>query len=247
MVDALELTPQDTVIEIGAGLGAVTQRLVHKLIGLESKIYAVEIDNRLTTKLKMMFAENTNMKVVEANILDWLPTVETEKPFKVLGSLPFYITSPIIHTIIKMKKQPEICVLMTQKEVAHKICAQQDKASYMSTFVQTFFETNYINIVPRNKFNPVPKVDGAIIKLKSEQGLSHLQKPHQQEQIYKYERFLHKGFSNPRKMLNKIFSKEELTKTNTDGNLRAQNITPKKWVEMFELLVEGKPKRVTLP
>jgi 16S rRNA (adenine1518-N6/adenine1519-N6)-dimethyltransferase len=231
MVSLLNLSPDDTVIEIGAGLGALTEKLAQQLVDPMSKIYAIEIDHRLIKKLETMFLANLNLKVVETDILNWLPTFEYKKEFKILGSLPFYITSPIIHSIIKMPKQPKICVLLIQKEVAQKICAKTDKASYMSTFVQTFFDTELIDIVTRDKFDPTPKVDGAIIRMEVKTAVGAYS--YTPQQIAKYEGFLHKGFSNPRKMLNKIFTKEELDKANLDGSLRAQNIPPYKWVQAY--------------
>ena len=120
-----------------------------------------------------------------------------------------------------------------QKEVAEKVSAKGNDASYISSFVQTFFNVGYLYTVDKSLFDPEPKVHGGIVKLvRKESGLSS-------NDIEKYEGFLHKAFSHPRKMLNKSFTKEELEKVGIDPKLRPQNISPQKWVEMFETLVLG--------
>lgn len=256
MVSALELQSNDTIIEIGPGLGAVTSKLVktlsaEPLVG-QAQLFAVEFDARLIGPLKETFEPQSSnnsptnsstrpvVHVIHANILDWLPQfnlvdhrdpkiLDSGSTLKIIGSLPYYITSPILHTIIKMRFQPEICVLLVQKEVAQKIAAQAPDASYLSVFIQTFFDIEFLQKVDKTKFIPPPKVDGAILKLTSKQSpLIDV------SAINKYERFLHRGFASPRKMLNKVLTKEELTKTGISGNLRPQNLDVATWVEIFK-------------
>jgi 16S rRNA (adenine1518-N6/adenine1519-N6)-dimethyltransferase len=130
-----------------------------------------------------------------------------------------------------MPVRPEKAVLLVQKEVAQKIAATAPDSSYMSVFVQTFYDVIYLETVPRTKFDPAPKVDGGIIKMvhREDPGISA-------EMVQKYEGFLHKGFSNPRKMLNKVFTKEELQKIGVEANLRPQNLDASQWLEAFKLL-----------
>jgi len=234
MVHSLNLASLDTVVEIGAGLGAVTQKLSENLFDVGSRIYAVEIDERFIPKLEEMFRETLNVTVITADILEWLPQQIFEKPYKVLGSLPYYITSPILHMLVKLYQRPEKAVLLIQKEVAENIVEKAPRASYISTFLQTFFEITYLKTVPKDFFTPVPKVDGAVISLEkklTDGVFADLQV------VEKYERFLHKGFSHPRKMLNKPFSKEELSKAGIDGNLRPHDLDTSVWVDMFKKLV----------
>jgi 16S rRNA (adenine1518-N6/adenine1519-N6)-dimethyltransferase len=233
MVDALNVASGDVVVEIGPGLGALTEILAQRLSNHGSKIYAVEIDPRFVFKLKEMFLEYLNVHVIQADILEWLPGFEHAGDYKLIGSLPFYITSPIIHGIIHMNNRPERCVMLVQKEVAERIAADVPDASYFSTFVQTFYDVEYVGEVSREDFDPAPRVDGGILVFdRKNVDMSY-------DQVRRYEGFLHKGFSNPRKMLNKVFSKDELVRVNVSGNLRPQNINPEKWVEMFETLAGG--------
>ncbi|MFH1863451.1 MAG: rRNA adenine dimethyltransferase family protein, partial [bacterium] len=198
-----------------------------------SELNAVEVDERFFGKLISMYADEQNIKIINADILEWLPNFESPHDFKIIGSLPYYITSPIIHSIIKMKKRPNVCVLLVQKEVAEKIKSPTPDSSYMSCFIQTFFDVSYLGKVPKNRFRPEPEVDGGILKfVRKEEDFSP-------EFIVKYEGFLHKAFSNPRKMLNKMFTKEELEKGGVAQTLRAQNLNSSQWLEFYKVLNQG--------
>lgn len=228
MIRELDMQDGETLIEIGPGLGAFTQEIINHYGESQIKIEAVELDTRFVDKLNNMFKEVGNFKIIEANILDWLPKYKGKKA-KVLGSLPYYITSPIIHEIIKMKHRPDVAVLLIQKEVAKKIAAKAPDSSYMSCFVQTFYEVEYMGKVDKKEFSPVPKVDGGIIKLTS-------RKPQKISDIGRYERFLHLAYSNPRKMLNKMFKEDERNRASIDGTKRAQDYGWEKWVEAYSIL-----------
>jgi 16S rRNA A1518/A1519 N6-dimethyltransferase RsmA/KsgA/DIM1 with predicted DNA glycosylase/AP lyase activity len=131
-----------------------------------------------------------------------------------------------------MKVLPEACVFLVQKEVAEKISNKAPDSSYLSSFVQSFFTVEYLGKIEAKKFNPVPEVDGGIIKLVN----LHPNVRFDPEFIEKYEGFLHKAYSHPRKMLNKAFSKEDLLKGDIDTNLRAQNLDAGEWLSFFKLL-----------
>jgi len=230
MIDSLGLNDNEKIVEIGSGLGILTEDLASRLLGLTYRVYAVEIDERFVPKLENMFTFNPNVFVVHADILNWLPEFKTEEDFKILGSLPFYITSPILHLIIKMPKQAETCVLLVQKEVAQKITNQAPDTSYLSAFIQTFYDVNYIDTVSKTSFKPQPQVDGAILQFKKNSVR------HTLEFINEYEQFLHQGFKHPRKMLNKAFSKQELQKGAIDPNLRPQVLSAAQWLQFFKVL-----------
>lgn len=228
MVEALGVVNGDEIIEIGPGHGAVTEVLGDRIKGTKSVVRAVEVDERFIGKLVNMFLYDHNVKIVEDNILDYLPDFKPQGEFKIIGSLPYYITSPILHTIIKMKKLPSVCVLLVQDEVAHKVSNTSPDASYLSSFTQTFFDVKYLFKVKKDMFKPEPKVNGAVIKLsKREVNFDY-------DFIERYEGFLHKGFASPRKMLNKQFTKEELEKGGIDASLRAQNLSADQWLKFFK-------------
>ena len=232
MVKALDIKTGDYIIEIGPGHGALTEVLGDIVRDTETTVDAVEIDERFYEKLLGMYSHDKNIRLVNEDILRWLPRFYPDNDFKIIGSLPYYITSPIIHAIIHMKKRPKVSVLLIQKEVAEKIKSKIPDSSYMSCFVQTFFDVEYIGKVSKNRFKPEPKVDGGILKLTRKEG------DVTSEFVYKYEGFLHKAFANPRKMLNKMFTKEELLKGNIDPTLRAQNLSADDWGKFYQVLYE---------
>lgn len=231
MVKAIDASDDEIIIEIGPGLGAVTKELIDNYGYTEGvSIKAVEVDIRFVEKLSNMFNWNTNFEVIPANILTWLPDFDPkERVFKIVGSLPYNITSPILHTIIKMNTLPKTCVILIQKEVAQKILAEPPKSNYLSSFVQTFFEVEHIKNVKSGSFTPTPKVDGGIIKLTKRKDIKI-------DDISKYENFLHDAYKYPRKMLNKVFYKDELNRANIDGKKRPQAYGWEKWVEIYTIL-----------
>ena len=228
VVDALEVVDGDEIIEIGPGHGAVTEALGNRVKGTKSVVRAVEVDERFIGKLVNMFLYDPNVKIVEDNILDYLPDYEPQGEFKIIGSLPYYITSPILHVVIKMEKLPKICVFLIQDEVAIKVSSTSPDASYLSSFTQTFFDVEYLFKVEKDMFKPEPKVNGAVIKLVRRDA------NYDRKFIEKYEGFLHKGFASPRKMLNKQFTKDELEKGGIHASLRPQNLSADEWVKFFE-------------
>lgn len=226
LVSYLCVESGDTIIEIGPGKGALTSILVSKS-PLESKIIAVEIDERFIRLLNLKFTPKTNVKIVHANILDYLPTFKCEKKLKIIGALPYYITSPILHSVIKMNPQPEIAVFVVQKEVGEKVANIKNKMNYLAAFIQAFYDVTYLGVIKKEKFDPVPSVDSAIIKLtKNEVHLTH-------SDINEYEDFLHSKFKHPKKMINKVFTKEELSEYSVSGELRPHEIDIKTWLNLF--------------
>src|SRR4030042_1205254 len=156
MVGALGICDGDVVIEIGPGHGFLTEELSIYATKRNVKVYAVEIDRRFVDKLINMFEYEAEINVIEDDILHWLPEFTSERPIRIIGSLPFYITSPILHATIKMKSMPVSCVYLIQKEVADKTVSTKPDACYMSSFIQSFYSVQFLEVVSRDKFEPPP-------------------------------------------------------------------------------------------
>lgn len=233
MVEALYIRDGDEIVEIGPGHGVITNLLAQKTKDLDVRVYAIELDVRLYQELNNFYSGNKKLEIIKENILDWLPRFSTDKRLKIIGSVPYYITSPMIHKIIKMSVAPQTVVLLIQKEVAEKIKSVAPDSSYMSSFVQTFFDVKYLGKVPSKKFDPEPKVDGGIIKMTKKESANF-----NPVFIKKYEGFLHKAYSNPRKMLNKMFTKEELERGTINPTLRAQNLDADGWLTFYKKINE---------
>lgn len=229
MVSLLDIKTNFNVIEIGPGPGTFTTEIV-KNIDDTNNFYAIELDKRFANNLQDKYKNTTNIHILNENFLDWARLIELTGTNILLGSIPYYITSPIIHTIIKMYNPPISVILMVQKEVAEKIAEKKVKPNYFSTFVKTFYDVNYIETVSRNVFTPVPNVDSAVIKLNLKQDTFGI------KDIQKYENFLHMGFKHQKKMLNKSFKIELLEKIGLTGNERPHNLDVPTWINIYKEL-----------
>lgn len=222
LIKTADLSNNDTVLEIGAGKGFVTEELAK----LPKKVIAVEFDSGLISTLKSNLGTYENVEIVNQNILSYLDS--SKKKHKVVGSIPYQITSPLIHKLLTLKNPPLLITLLVQYEVAKKITALPPKATYLSNFVQTFADVKYIKKVSKKAFRPIPKVDGAIIKII----------PHAERyplNAKSYSKFLHKGFSTPRKMLNKVFNPDVLKATEINPKRRPQELETVEWMKLFNL------------
>jgi 16S rRNA (adenine1518-N6/adenine1519-N6)-dimethyltransferase len=162
---AAELTPEDTVLEIGPGIGTLTQALA--MTG--ASVVSVELDKRLIPVLQETIGAYENVRVVQGDILkiNILETVQAE-PFKVCANLPYYITTPIIMNLLEQKLPIERLVVMVQKEVAERMTASPGGREYgaISVAMQYYTEPKIAFIVKAGSFLPAPKVDSAVLVCK---------------------------------------------------------------------------------
>lgn len=176
IIDAAELTESTLVIEIGPGMGALTQVAAEKA----GKVIAVEIDRHLIPVLGEVVGHLDNVEIINQDILktDINELIDSEKKnfatsdheidkVVILGNLPYYITTPIIMGILERQIEMDTMVIMMQKEVAERIVATPGGKTYgaLSIACQFFCETNYVTTVPRTVFQPQPKVDSAVLRL----------------------------------------------------------------------------------
>lgn len=235
MVDSISVTENDTVVEIGSGTGVVTRYLLEKVQSNKANLIAVEFDSELIPILTTKFLSQDRFQLENANILNYLDVIEERKiqNLKLIGSLPYNITSPLLHKVTKMKYIPTECVFLVQKEVGHKLSLKSPDSSYLSIYIQSFYDVSILSVIDKKYFNPIPKVDGAVIKMAKNEVLSDIDIP-------SYERFLHRCFINPRKMLNKVFSSEELKLSGFVGTDRPQNYDVPFYIEAYKKLITSK-------
>lgn len=169
IAEAAELTKDDNVIEIGPGIGALTEHLARDA----GKVLAFEIDQRLIPVLEDTLSPYENVTVINEDILEADIVSESEKVFgeakdiKVVANLPYYITTPIMIHLLMSPLDIKTMVVMMQKEVADRMSAKPSTKAYgsLSIAVQYYMEASLAFIVPRTAFVPQPNVDSAIIKL----------------------------------------------------------------------------------
>jgi len=164
ILDAAELSPSDTVMEVGPGLGVLTEGLV-KAAG---RVIAIELDRKFAAILQERIVSG-NLTVVNEDVLKTDPA-ELLKPrgisdYKVVANLPYYITAPVIRHFLEATLKPCLMVLMVQKEVAKQITAMPGNMSLLSVSVQFYGAPKVVAIVPARSFYPAPKVDSAILKI----------------------------------------------------------------------------------
>lgn len=197
IIEAGELSPNDTVVEIGPGFGVLTLAMAP----LVKKIFTFEIERTLEPYWNDEQKEFPNIEVVWGNVLNQVPHYETEifdklKNYKVLANIPYQITSKILRLLLEeVQNKPERIVLMIQKEVGERIIAKPKDMSMLAVSVQYYGEPKIISKVSKGCFWPNPKVDSALLMIKPYRD--------QKNNFTDKEFFelVRAGFSHPRKQL----------------------------------------------
>ncbi|MDQ0247607.1 16S rRNA (adenine1518-N6/adenine1519-N6)-dimethyltransferase [Bacillus fengqiuensis] len=169
IVDYAEVTEQTGAIEIGPGIGALTEQLAKRA----KKVVAFEIDQRLLPILKDTLSPYPNVKIIHQDILkaDVHNVITSEfegvEDLMVVANLPYYVTTPILMKLLEEKIPVRGIVVMLQKEVADRIAAKPGTKDYgsLSIAIQYYTEAETVMVVPKTVFNPQPNVDSAVLRL----------------------------------------------------------------------------------
>ena len=253
IIQASELDKNDTILEIGPGLGTLTNELIKKC----GTVVAIEKDKKIARlikeKPKATFANVafgfSSLKIINDDILkinlnELIKKYSKNKKYKLISNIPYYITSPVIKLFLENSIQPELIVLLVQKEVAERICAEPGKLSILALSVQIYGEPEIVSYVDKSSFYPEPKVNSAILKIKN------IKKEFSEEYYKKLFKIIKIGFSSKRKkLINNLsaglqISKEEsesiLQKAKINSNARAQELSLEEWEE----LANGKLEKI---
>ena len=165
IVDALELREDDELIEIGPGTGAITQHMVGKV----RRFTAIELDDQLAAALQGRYADTPSFHLVHQDVMtvpvsEIVANVET---VKVVGNIPYNITSPLIFRLLERETRPALIVVMVQKEVADRMVAPPGDKEFgaLSVGVQAVAHAERLFVVPRGAFRPAPNVDSAVVRI----------------------------------------------------------------------------------
>lgn len=166
IIESLAADKEGTVLEIGPGLGALTLDLAES----GARIYAVEKDKKAFGILNDLAGESlSNLKIINEDILkyDLKKAATEERKVKIVGNLPYYITTPIIEYLIENRALIECILITVQKEVANRLLAEAGSKDYasISCFVQYYTRPAYLYTIKRSSFYPVPEVDSSLIRL----------------------------------------------------------------------------------
>ena len=240
IVEQIDLLPSDTVLEIGAGKGALTKYLLKKC----KEVIAVEIDQRMCRFLKENFSDYANLRIVSQDILKLdLKKYAHKGTIKIAGNIPYHLTAPIVSLLVDNRNSISTAILTVQKEVAQRICAKPDTKdwSLLSILIQLYADTKLLFILKPGWFYPPPKVHSAVVRL------SFLHNPkvkiEDMEHFFKIARMM---FQQKRKMiagslafgtrLSKPELKQKLEKAGIDFSLRPQALSLEKLAIISSIL-----------
>jgi len=234
LVQACNFGPQDTVLEIGAGTGALTSLIA----GQVSKIYALEIDEGLCGHLKSLLQEYPNVEIINQDILRFdFKKHFSKKKVKILGNIPYYISTPIIERLINFKQVIGTVFITVQREFALRICAASGSKTYgsLSCFVQYYFKPQIILQIKKNSFFPSPKVDSCFLRLELKKKL-----PLKKSEEKLFFRIIRQAFNQRRKTLRNslknIIPAEKLQRFlcnfNLDAKIRPEKLTIQDFVNL---------------
>lgn len=235
IADEAELSNEDTVLEIGPGLGTLTSELLRR----GKEVIAVEFDEDLARKLPGQFP-GKRLRVVTSDILSFdLTTLPSG--YKVVANVPYYITSKIVQLLMTATNRPSISVLLVQREVAERLAAAPGDMSILGVSAQVFAEVTLGPLVEAGLFTPPPQVDSQVVVLRTRQV------PLVPEDIEKeFFRVVKAGFSAKRKKLRsslagglgipKATSEVVLSHAQVSSDARAEDLTIQDWLRLTEVL-----------
>lgn len=235
IVHAAELTPGEPVLEVGPGIGTLTQGLAQS----GADVTAIELDRRLLEVLDTTLASYDNVRIIHGDVLKLdVPSIMNHKPFKVVANLPYYITTPIIMSLLESKLPIERLVIMVQKEVALRMVAKPGTKDYgaLSVAVQYYTEPDIVLDVPPKSFLPAPAVTSSVIRcvLRDKPPVDVID-----EKLFF--RVVKAGFAQRRKTfsntmkttgLSKDRIEELLAKANIDGQRRGETFTLQEFADV---------------
>ena len=248
IVEAAEIDNDDTILEVGPGLGFLTEKLAEKA----GEVVAVELDDKLAGLLREKFGQSGNVAVVNEDILNVECRIANCESFinirhskfdirnyKIVANLPYNITSIFIRKFLESENKPKTMTLMLQKEVAERICAKPGEMSLLAVSVQFYAEPKILFNVPRQAFWPVPAVDSAVL------GMSSVECRVSNEIDRKdFFRLVKIGFSARRKMLKNNLASgyhisqdqalEWIRNAGFDEKVRAQELGVSDWQALYE-------------
>jgi 16S rRNA (adenine1518-N6/adenine1519-N6)-dimethyltransferase len=233
--------PGRGVLEIGPGLGFLTGGL----LAAGAQVTAVELDRGLVAVLRETFPDEVEtgaLRIVEGDALDQDLVRLVPAPYEVVANIPYHITSPILHRLLGQAPRPERLVLMVQREVAERIAAPPGEMSYLSVFCQYHAKARVAFRVPREAFEPAPKVESAILVLEPFDADDRLD-PEAEDNLW---RVVQAGFRERRKMLHNVLTRQlpippervdaALDATGIDRNRRPQTLAVGEWLALVEAL-----------
>lgn len=257
IIDAADPVADDIILEIGPGQGSITKPLLF----LAGKVIAVEKDNELEAFLRKTYAEEIEtgrFDLVHGDILEFDPEIIKNSPqpplkegepvikYKLVANIPYNITGAIIEKFLSASFQPEMMVLMVQKEVADRIVAKDKKTgndgkgSILSNAIRAYGNPEYICTVKSGSFVPAPKIDSAVIRISDISRKNFLNKHHEEV----FFQVLKAGFAHKRKTLSGNLKnilepdlvEEALRVSALSATVRAEDLGIANWLSLARIV-----------
>lgn len=229
---ALALRPDDNVVEIGPGLGALTQPLLRHL----KKLTAIEIDRNLQNHLQSLLLSKDKLQLITADALT-VDYSQWGENLRVIGNLPYNISTPLLFHLLKFKVAIKDLHFMLQKEVVERLCASPGTKTYgrLSVMMQYHCQVEHLFDVPAQAFYPKPKVNSAVVRL-----VPYFISPYPAVEVPKLERLVAQAFSMRRKTLannlKSLVSKAKLIALGIDPLLRPEQLSIKEFVQIAKII-----------
>ncbi len=224
----------DNLVEIGPGQGAITA----PLLSLCPSLNVIEIDKHLIPILLAQFAKYDGFKIHQEDALKFdFSTLATERPLRIVGNLPYNISTPIIFRLLSFQNKIADMHFMLQKEVVERLASTAGEKNYgrLSVMVQYYCQVENLFGVPPESFTPQPKVDSAIVRLTPFKTL-----PFVAEDTTVFSKLVNVAFQQRRKTLRnslkQLLSKEQIDSLPVDTSLRPENITLEEYVNISNLI-----------
>ena len=239
IIKAANVSGDDNVLEVGPGLGTLTEELVKT----GANVTAVEADKDLLPRLNNKFQGKDNFRLVEGDILKF-DYGQMPPDYKVVANIPYYLTSNLIRNLLEANNPPSVMVLLVQKEVAQRILASPGDMSVLAFSVQYYAKVEFVMDVKKELFEPIPKVDSAVIKI------TRLISPPFNADTKKLFRLVKAGFGEKRKMLRNSLSgglgietvevEKLLENSNIPPTARAQELGMENWKDLYTNSLKAK-------
>ena len=236
IIEKANVNKNDTIIEIGPGLGSLTAKLLENA----NKVIAIELDSNMSNILKERFCLYDNFELIENDVLkvNLNEIIEKYESVKVVANLPYYITTPIIMKLLEERLKLKSITVMVQKEVGERFCAVPNSKEYgaITISINYYTKPEIIIDVPKENFEPMPEVDSCVIKL-DVRNVPPVELKNEKD----FFNLIKAGFSQRRKTINNSLasmgiSKEKiknvLEKLGIDSKLRAENLTMEQFADI---------------
>ena len=238
IVRRADIQSNDTVVEVGAGFGALTHYIAEKA----RRVIAFEKDAVIATVLQQSVSASGNIEVVNQDILKFQPAQHglRDAPYKIVGAPPYYLTARLFRTTLQdIEQQPSSITLLIQREVAEKIASKPPRCSLLGSSVQAYGTAQLFTTVPQNSFLPQPPVESRIITVRD------IHKLGLDERVFF--KIVRAGFSSPRKQILKNLSdglgedrqvlRSMMLDLEIDPTSRAETLSIDDWMRLTEHII----------